>query len=55
MSLDLKPDNSEAWLNKGIAQLSSGKVDDACHDLKRSYTLGNQKASAYISKHCLNR
>lgn len=55
MSLDLKPGSPEAWLNKGIAQLSSGKIDDACHDFKISYSLGNQKASAYISKHCLSR
>lgn len=55
MSLDLKPDNSDAWLNKGIAQQSSGKIDDACHDFKRAYSLGNQKASAYIAKHCLNK
>lgn len=55
MSLDLKPGNPEAWLNKGIAQLSSGKIDDACHDFRISYSLGNQMASAYLSKHCINR
>ncbi len=55
MSLDLKPDNAEAWLNKGIALVNTGKTDDACHDFKRSYLLGNQKASSYISKYCLGR
>jgi lipoprotein NlpI len=34
MSLDLKPANSDVWLNKGIALLNSGKVDDACHDFE---------------------
>jgi tetratricopeptide (TPR) repeat protein len=55
MSLDLNPDNSSAWLNKGIALLSSGKTGDACYDFRRSYSLGNQKASSYIGKHCLNK
>lgn len=53
MSLDLQPDNSEVWLNKGIALLRSGKVEDACHDFKISYKLGNKKVSEYISANCL--
>lgn len=55
MSLDLKPDNSDAWLNKGIALLSTGNIKDACHDFKRSYSLGNQRASSYLSKNCIGR
>lgn len=55
MSLDLQPGNSEAWMNKGIALLNSGNIIDACHDFKKSYNLGNQKASVYISKNCMNR
>jgi tetratricopeptide (TPR) repeat protein len=53
MSLDLKPANSDAWLNKGIALLNSGKTEDACHDFRKSLSLGNKRASEYISRECI--
>ncbi len=53
MSLDLKPGNSDAWLNKGIALLNSGKTEDACHDFRRSFSLGNKRVTEYISKYCI--
>ena len=53
MSLDLDPDNSDAWLNKGIAQLNSGKTADACHDFRQSLRLGNKRATDYISRYCI--
>jgi len=53
MSLDLKPGNSEIWLNKGIALLNSGKKEDACHDFRKSLSLGNKKAADYISRECI--
>lgn len=53
MSLDLMPDNSEAWLNKGISLLNSGKKDDACFDFRRSFRLGNKRAAEYISRNCI--
>ncbi|MDO9341170.1 MAG: tetratricopeptide repeat protein [Bacteroidales bacterium] len=53
MSLDLKPGNSDIWLNKGIALLNSGRVDDACHDFRKSMSLGNRRASDYISRNCI--
>lgn len=53
MSLDLKPGNSDIWLNKGIALLNSGRVDDACHDFRKSLSLGNRRASDYISRNCI--
>lgn len=53
MSLDLNPGNSDAWLNKGISLLNSGKHDDACHDFRKSFSVGNKRASEYISKYCL--
>jgi tetratricopeptide (TPR) repeat protein len=53
MSLDLKPGNSDVWLNKGISMLNSGKVEDACHDFRKSLTLGNKRASEYISRNCI--
>jgi len=53
MSLDLDPSNPEAWLNKGIARLNSGKTSDACHDFRYALKLGNKKAADYISRHCI--
>jgi tetratricopeptide (TPR) repeat protein len=53
MALDLKPDNSDIWLNKGIALLNSGSKNDACHDFLRSFSLGNKRASEYVSKYCI--
>lgn len=53
MSLDLKPDNSDAWLNKGISLLNEGKVEDACHDFKKSFSLGNKRVADYISRNCI--
>ncbi len=53
MALDLSPDNSDAWLNKGISLLRSGKTDDACHDFRKSFSLGNKRASEYISRECI--
>jgi tetratricopeptide (TPR) repeat protein len=53
MSLDLKPANSDAWLNKGIAQLNLGKVDDACHDFRMAFSLGNKRVTDYISRNCI--
>jgi tetratricopeptide (TPR) repeat protein len=53
MSLDLKPANSDVWLNKGIALLNSGKVEDACHDFRISFRLGNKRVSDYISRNCI--
>jgi tetratricopeptide (TPR) repeat protein len=53
MSLDLDPGNSDVWLNKGIALLNSGKQGDACHDFKKAFSLGNKRASEYISRNCI--
>jgi tetratricopeptide (TPR) repeat protein len=53
MALDLNPDNSEVWLSKGISLLNSGKKDDACHDFRRSFSLGNKKAADFISRNCI--
>ena len=53
MSLDLKPANSDVWLNKGIALLNSGKPEDACHDFRIAFGLGNKRVSDYISRNCI--
>lgn len=53
MSLDLNPNNPDAWLNKGLSLLNSGRTSDACHDFKIAMSLGNKKASEYISRNCI--
>lgn len=53
MSLDLEPGNSDIWLNKGISLLNSGRTADACHDFRRSLSLGNKRASELISRNCI--
>jgi tetratricopeptide (TPR) repeat protein len=53
MSLDLQPESSDAWLNKGIALLNSGKNVDACYDFRKSFILGNKKATEYLSRNCI--
>ena len=53
MALDILPSDSEVWLNKGIALLGIGKVEDACHDFRMALSLGNKKATPYISKNCI--
>jgi tetratricopeptide (TPR) repeat protein len=53
MSLDLKPTNSDVWLNKGIALLNTGKVEDACHDFRISFRQGNKRVADYISRNCI--
>jgi tetratricopeptide (TPR) repeat protein len=53
MALDIQPTDPEVWLNKGIALLSLGKTDDACHDFRKALSLGNKKATSYISRNCI--
>lgn len=53
MALDLNPGNSNAWLNKGIALVNTGKAADACFDFRKSFSLGNKKATEYLSKYCI--
>jgi len=53
MSLDLKPSNSDVWLNKGISLLNKGKTEDACHDFRKAFSLGNKRVTEYLSRHCI--
>lgn len=53
MSLDLDPGNSDAWLNKGIALANSGDIEDACHDFRLALSLGNKRATEFISRYCI--
>lgn len=53
MGLDLDPENGAANLNMGIALVNSGKIDLACHYLRKARTLGEKSATQYLSKHCI--
>ncbi|MBA4321769.1 MAG: hypothetical protein C0408_03020 [Odoribacter sp.] len=53
MALDIRPSDSETWLNKGVALLNKGRPEDACHDFRRALSLGNKKATSYISRYCI--
>jgi tetratricopeptide (TPR) repeat protein len=53
MSLDLKPGNPDVWLNMGISLLKTGKKEDACHYFNKSLSLGNRRASPYVSSNCI--
>jgi tetratricopeptide (TPR) repeat protein len=53
MALDLNPANSDVWLNIGISMLNSGNPEEACHDFRKSFSLGNKRASEYISRNCI--
>lgn len=53
MALDLDPFNGDTYYKKASALIESGNVKDACHDLKMALKLGNRKASALISKLCI--
>ncbi len=53
MALDLNPGDTEAWLNKGIALINTGKADDGCLDLQRAYSMGSKRAAEMIGKYCI--
>ncbi len=53
MSLDLDPENPAVNLNLGIALISCGKNDDACHYLRKAKKLGEKSASGYLARYCI--
>ncbi|HCC69681.1 MAG TPA: hypothetical protein DEQ09_00795 [Bacteroidales bacterium] len=53
MALDLWPRNGDAYYNKGVALINTGKTEEACHDFRMALRYGNRKASGMISKHCI--
>ena len=52
MSLDLEPNNAEAYLNKGIARQKTGDQKGACSDWQKAYKLGSKKALEYLLESC---
>ncbi|MFN8242310.1 MAG: tetratricopeptide repeat protein, partial [Bacteroidales bacterium] len=53
MSLDLEPENGDAWLSKGLALYNIGKQEDACIHFRKALSLGNKRASGFISRYCI--
>lgn len=53
MALDLWPRNGDAYYNKGIALINSGKNEKACHDFRMALRYGNRKAASMLSKYCI--
>ncbi len=52
MAIDLNPRDSESYVNKGIAAVNTGKMDDACFCFGMGKKLGNKEAFNYAEKYC---
>lgn len=52
MTLDLNPKNTEAWINKGMAEQSLGMNGKACSDWHQAKRYGDNKAVPLISGNC---
>ncbi len=52
MALDLNPDNSESWLNKGISHLNLRQEDTGCFCLKMAQKMGDDRASFLLERNC---
>jgi tetratricopeptide (TPR) repeat protein len=53
MALDLRPADGDVYYRKGVALMKSGRLDDACRDLKMALKYGYKKAAAEINKNCI--
>jgi tetratricopeptide (TPR) repeat protein len=52
MALDLEPQNSEAYLNKGKALYYSGDLKGACADWQSAMKYGNREAVVMLQTYC---
>jgi tetratricopeptide (TPR) repeat protein len=52
MALDLDPNDSQSYVNKGIAALNTGNNDDACFCFNMAKKLGNTEGFNYAEKYC---
>jgi tetratricopeptide (TPR) repeat protein len=52
MALDLDPNDSQTYVNKGLAALNTGKNDDACFCFDMAKKLGNKEGFNYAEKYC---
>lgn len=51
-ALQLKPEYTQAYINRGISLFQSGKIEDACSDWKSAMELGSDTAKQYWEKNC---
>ncbi|KPK84324.1 MAG: hypothetical protein AMS27_10245 [Bacteroides sp. SM23_62_1] len=54
MSLDLKADNPDVYLNKGLARYYLNDKDGACSDWQKAIRYGSVKAHELLNAHCVN-
>lgn len=52
MSLDLDPENSNAYYLKGLANIKLGNRDHACYCFKKAFELGKKEAYDELGKSC---
>ena len=54
MSLDLKADNPDVYLNKGLARYYLNDKEGACSDWQKAARYGSDKARELLNTRCLN-
>lgn len=52
MSLDLNPDDAEAWMYLGLVKIQTGNRETGCSDLQRAQRMGNTESVKYILEYC---
>ena len=52
MSLDLDPENSDAYFYRGLTALKLGEKELACFCFKKAYQYGKKEAFNYIGENC---
>jgi len=51
-AIQLKPDYTAAYVNRGISLFQAGKKDDACTDWKSAMDAGSGEATEYWERNC---
>ena len=54
MSLDLKANNPDVYLNKGLARFYLNDKEGACKDWQKAVRYGSDRARELLNTHCLN-
>jgi len=51
-AIELNPKFADAYINRGIAKITSGQKDDGCLDLSKAGELGYAEAYEAIKEYC---
>ena len=51
-ALEINPNHSNAYLNRGIAKKNIGDLKGACADWRRASSLGNETSSKWVRDEC---